>query len=464
MALWKKSARDLAQMFATGEASAVEIVTEHLVRIDEVNPELNAVVARIDDQALETAAQIDEAKAQGQPLGPLAGVPFTIKVNNDLIGSATDYGIPVLKDAIPTVDEPCVERMKNAGAIPLARTNMPDLGLRMHTDSFLHGPTKNPWNPLHTTGGSSGGEGVALATGMSPIGLGNDVGGSLRNPATCCGIASIKPTLGRVPRAEQISTGPHNITMQLCATNGPMARNIEDVELGLKVISGVHPRDPITVPVPLNNPQKESGKIAVMATPPGGPTDPRVAQVVNDASLALEKAGVIVEAVDVPVYEDTLKCWTDIVVGTIADGLSELKPVISPSAFTFIQIAVNTYGPFTAERWQQGWADRFDLLVKWNAFFDEYDAVLTPTWTQLPLLAGQDGGNGSVEDCRYNFETCRPVYPGNVLGIPSVAVPAGLVDGLPVGVLINGPQWSDLRCLQLAKYIEDAGIAPPPRF
>ena len=146
-----------------------------------------------------------------------------------------------LADAIPPVDSPVVERMKAAGAVPIGRTNCPDMALRVHTDSGLFGLTRNPWNSGHTTGGSSGGEGAALATGMSPIGLGNDIGGSLRNPATCCGIASIKPSAGRVPLCTLIPGPDGPASFQLMPVEGPMARRVADVRLGLEVLSGRHP-------------------------------------------------------------------------------------------------------------------------------------------------------------------------------------------------------------------------------
>ena len=180
------------------------MVEAHLARIDAVNPSLNAIVRRLDEQALAAADAADKALADGEGVGQLHGVPFTIKENIDLAGTPTTQAIVALAEAVAGTDAPVVERMRAAGAIPIARTNLPDLGLRLHTDSSLHGLTRNPWNPDVTAGGSSGGEASALASGMSPIGLGNDIGGSLRNPAHCCGIASIKPTTGVVPHATEI--------------------------------------------------------------------------------------------------------------------------------------------------------------------------------------------------------------------------------------------------------------------
>ena len=199
--LWEHSAAELARMIRNKQASCEEVVKDHLKRIQEVNPKLNAVTVVLEETALATARDYDRA-GSGQPL---YGVPLTVKENIDLVGSATTNGVPAGANALPSIDAPVVERMKAAGAIPIARTNLPELGLRIDTDNSLRGRTYNPWDKSRTAGGSSGGEASAIASGMSPIGLGNDIGGSVRNPAFCCGITSLKPSEGRVPRASSLA-------------------------------------------------------------------------------------------------------------------------------------------------------------------------------------------------------------------------------------------------------------------
>src|SRR5258707_10755553 len=199
--IWQLSATELAQRIARRQLSSVEAVNAHLARIDAVNPALNAVVRVLADEARAGAVLADQALASGKTVGPLHGVPFTVKENIDMAGLPTTWGVPALAKAVVPVDAPVVERMRAAGAIPIARTNLPDMALRVHTDSSLHGLTRNPWHPGRTAGGSSGGEASALASGMSPIGLGNDIGGSPRDPANASGIPSIRPSAGRVPRA-----------------------------------------------------------------------------------------------------------------------------------------------------------------------------------------------------------------------------------------------------------------------
>ena len=195
--LWQKSAGELAALIAAGDVSSREVVAAHYDRIAAVNSRVNAVVELLTDQAFAAADAADARRAAGESLGAFHGVPFTVKTNIDYAGSATHEGALALKDLIAPSDAPVVERMKAAGGIPIGRTNMPDFGLRINTESSLCGPAHNPWDHSRTVGGSSGGEGAAIATGMSPIGLGNDIGGSVRNPAFANGIASIKPEIGR---------------------------------------------------------------------------------------------------------------------------------------------------------------------------------------------------------------------------------------------------------------------------
>lgn len=457
--LWRRDAGELAGMIRDGEASSAEVIEAHLERIEEVNGKLNAIVRVLADEARAGAAAADAALAAGQDLGPLGGVPFTIKENIDLAGFPTTHGLAALADAVPTQDAPVVERMKAAGAIPLARTNLPDLGLRIHTDNALHGLTRTPWEPNHTAGGSSGGEGSALASGMSPIGLGNDLGGSLRNPATCNGIASIKPTTGRVPAANTFPEADSSITMQLLAVEGPMARTVDDVRIGLTAISGAHPRDPHSVPISLDGPTPGVRRVALCAEPPGGATDPRIAELTRAAGRALEAAGCVVEEVTPPRYDDVIACWRTLVVGDITLALPLLEPIVSPEAAAFLRLASEIEPPPTFDTIGAAWMNRQALMREWDGFFAEWDVVVTPTWAQLPFEHGADAA--SAEGALTTLiDGARPVLPANVLAFPSAAVPVGMVDGLPAGVLVNGPRWSELLCLEVAELVEAAGLAP----
>ena len=188
-----RGATELAAMIASRSVSAIEVVEAHLQRIEHVNPAVNAITTTLAESARTAAADIDRAIAAGEKLGPLAGVPFTVKENIDVAGSATTWGVTAMRGQIAHVDAPLVKRLREAGAIPIARTNMPDFAFRWETESSNSGRTLSPWDPQRTPGGSSGGDAVALATGMTPLGIGNDLGGSLRVPSQMCGTAAIGP-------------------------------------------------------------------------------------------------------------------------------------------------------------------------------------------------------------------------------------------------------------------------------
>ena len=286
-ALWQRSAGELADLIKSGQVSSREVVQAHLDRIEEVNASVNAVTVTLADEALAAADEADRVRGTGA----FHGVPFTIKENIDCVGSATTQGVPALADALPEVDAPIVARMKAAGAIPLARTNLPEFGLRISTDNPLRGRTNNPWNLQRTSGGSSGGEGAALATGMSPFGLGNDIGGSVRNPAFCCGITSLKPTPGRLPMASSIPPLDPMIASQLMSTDGPMARRVEDLRTGMRVMGGRDVRDPRSVDVPFDGAANDVQVAALVTSIPGTTMPSSFADAIRRAGSALGRRG-----------------------------------------------------------------------------------------------------------------------------------------------------------------------------
>jgi amidase len=335
--IWQLSATELAHRIARRDLSSAEVVDAHLSRIDAVNPALNAVVRVLTDEARAGAALADRQLAAGEKVGPLHGVPFTVKENIDMAGLPTTWGVPALAQAVAPADAPVVERMRAAGAIPIGRTNLPDMALRLHTVSSLHGLTRNPWHPGRTAGGSSGGEAAALASGMSPIGLGNDIGGSLRNPANACGIASIRPSAGRVPDAGYVPAEDRLLAAQLMNVQGPMARRVTDVRLGLRILIGAHPRDPWSIDAPFDGPAMVRPiRVAVLAEPPGGSTDPKVAATVRRAAQALADAGYVVEETCPPRYEDAVSCWARLIVGDFSSVLAMLSPMMGNDATSFM--------------------------------------------------------------------------------------------------------------------------------
>ena len=250
-ALTQMSATALAAKIAGGELSAVEAVEAAIERIEQVNPALNAVVVKRYDAARAEARAADERRAHGEPLGPLHGVPVTIKEALDLAGTPSTFGLPLRANILADRNDVYVERLRAAGAIVVGKTNVPQLLMYDESDNPLYGRTNNPWKLDRTSGGSSGGEAAIIAAGGTALGLGTDWGGSLRTPAAFCGVASIKPTAGRTPDAGRYSL-PFGERAVVCQV-GPMARNVEDVALALEVINGG--RDPaVAPPLPLGDP------------------------------------------------------------------------------------------------------------------------------------------------------------------------------------------------------------------
>ncbi len=454
--LWRRSASELASAIAQKKVTSAEVIEAHLARIDQVNGKINAVVQVLGQEARRAAADADRKVKSGEPLGPLHGVPCTVKANIDLKGSPTTQGVKALAEAIAPGDAPVVERMRAAGAIPIARTNLPDMALRVHTDSSLHGLTRNPWNLARTAGGSSGGEAAALATGMSPIGLGNDIGGSLRNPANACGIASIRPSMGRVPNAMFGPAQDRILAVTQMAVDGPMARRVADVRLGLKVLIGAHPRDPWSIDVPFEGKKLARPiRVAVVSEPPGGKTDALIARTVKSAADALARAGYDVVEATPPRYEEAVQVWAKFLFTDFASVLPQMMPLMGEDGARFLNESLKLIPPLTdVGAFSRLLAQRDGIAREWSLFMEDHPLVLTPTWSQLPFEHGADAA--TPEGVAATFELMRPVTHANLLGLPSACVPAGrdAKTGLPIGVLLNGQRLRDDLCLEAAEAIE----------
>ena len=457
---WQLSALELARHIAARDWSCTEVMDAHLARIHALNPRLNAIVHLLEDEARTAAKAADAALARGDAVGPLHGVPLTVKANIDMAGQATTWGVAPLAHALAPRDAPAVQRLRAAGAIPLRRTNLPDMALRIHTDSSLHGLTLNPWNPARTCGGSSGGEAVALATGMSALGLGTDVGGSLRNPASACGIASIRPSRGRVPDASVIPSEDRLFALQAMNVTGPMARRVADVRAALGLLSGADPRDPQSLdyaPAP-----KPAGRmrVALMAEPPGGRTAPEVVVHVRRAALALEAAGYEVVETAPPRFEEAVATWARLLIGDFGLVMPQMLPMMGADAQRFIaQAGAGVPAWETPLDLSALLMQRDGIARAWSLFMADTPLLLSPTWTQLPFELGFD-----VAHTAETVELMRPVVPANLLGLPSACVPAGRDEatGLPVGVLLTGPLGRDEWCLDAAEAVEAAlGLATP---
>jgi amidase len=454
--LWRLSAIDLASRIAARQVSSREVVEAHLDRISAVNARLNAVVRVLADEARAGAEAADTAVAAGGALGPLHGVPITVKENIDMAGLPTTQGIPALAGNISPSDAPVVERMRAAGAVPIGRTNLPDFAFRVHTDSSLHGLTRNPWRRDRTTAGSSGGEASALASGMSPLGLGNDIGGSLRNPANACGIASIRPSFGRVPSASATDPGDRPLAGQLMAVEGPMARRIADVRLALRILSGAHPRDPWSLDSPFEGPPAAGAiRVALVAAPPGEGCDPAIVQATRDAADALADAGYDVVEACPPRYAEAVEVWGRFINGDFDAAMDIMMSMMGEGGRAFLAaIRAGLGGLASAADYTALMGQRDGIARDWSLFMAEHPLVLSPTWTRLPFEHGFDAA--SPENAMATLNLMRPVVPANLLGLPCACVPAGRdrVTGLPIGVLLTGRRMRDDQCLDAAEAVE----------
>jgi amidase len=450
--LWRLGACELAEAIRNKAVTSREVVEAHLSRIEAVNPAVNAVTVLLAEQARSAADAADRALAGGEELGPLHGVPITVKENIDLIGSATTQGLVAMKDAVPARDAPHMTRMKVAGAIPIGRTNLPDVGLRYHTDNALRGATKNPWNARLTPGGSSGGEAAALATGMTPLGMGNDYGGSLRWPAQCCGVSSLRTTLGRVPKASALPPEDAAITSQLFSVHGPMARHARDLRVALACMSGDDPRDPWWVPAPAVGPDVPR-RVAVAADPAGEGVDPDVAAGVREAAEVLREAGYEVEEIDPPLIAEGRDLFAQLITAELRATLYPLlKPVASADALRFLELSFECVPQLDYAGYISAFARRSAVAREWRQFHARFPLVLGPVVAMKPFpvgfdVAGPDEFNAIIRAFRLTGLV-------NLLGLPAAVVPVGVAGDLPQAVQLIGDRYREDLCLDAAEAIE----------
>jgi amidase len=462
--LWRLGVIELGQAIREKHVSSREVVQAHLDRIKAVNDQLNAVTVVLGEQALRAAEAADQALAKGATIGVLHGVPMTIKENVDLAHSPTTRGVVALKDALPPADAPHVAQLKQAGAIPLGRTNLPEFAFRWHTENALRGPTLNPWDSSRTPGGSSGGDAVAVATGMTPLSLGTDYGGSLRYLAQCCGTTALRPTGGRVAWTAPPTPSEYPITLQLFAVQGPMARQVRDLRVALAVMSGPDARDPWWTPAPHSGPAVGNPmKVAVAVNPGHSGVDHNVAAGVRKAAQLLSAAGYAVEEVDPPAIAEAAEFFWQLLIADIrAMFLPAIEEMATPGSGTLVFL--NYLFAVTPEpslsSYIHALAQRNRIARAWTQFALNYPLILGPVATIQPFPIGYDiAGQAQVQDVLHSMRLAISV---NFLGLPAVAVPVGVAEGLPQEVQIIGPRYREDLCLDATEAIErQAGVLTP---
>ena len=307
--LWKWSACDIASAIAERRVSCTEVMESVVARIHSTNAEVNAIVDDLSESALEKAKTLDLSPGGG-PTGPLHGVPVTIKENVDQKGLATPNGVVGFKDIIAPDNSPVVENLLDAGAIVVGRTNTPEFSFRAFTDNPLHGPTLNPWDHGLTPGGSSGGAAAGVAMGYGPVGHGNDIGGSLRIPAFSCGLATVKPSVGRIPAFLPSATQERGFLAQMMSVQGVIAREVRDVRLAMEALVRPDPRDPWCLPLPLRGREMTLPiKVAKTTESYGLDVHSSIMAAIEDAAQALADAGYLVEEVETPSVLELAKRW-----------------------------------------------------------------------------------------------------------------------------------------------------------
>lgn len=452
---WELGARALAARIAAGELGAREALDSVLARIAQVNPRLNALSEVWEQEARAAADAADQAQAQGRALGPLHGVVVTIKVNVDVAGHATNEGVAAWRDRIAATDSPMVASLRRAGAIVLGRNNAPALSTRWFTDSELHGRTLNPFDARITPGGSSGGAAVAVAAGMGPIAHGNDFGGSIRYPAYACGVVGLRTTVGRIPSHKDTSPS-RNIAHQQMGVQGPLTRTVDDARLALAVMSQGSPLDPQWTPAPLEFAEPPGApRVALFARHPAYDMHPEVAQALQQAARWLEAAGCVVEEAQPPHFEEAAALWGRLVSNDVRPAArAKGREIADAATRTTMDWGRQAHVEWDRDQYLDGLARRYDIARDWSVFLDRYTAVLMPTSWERPFPVDDD--QHSAQRMAQLVRAQSPLLAPALLGLPGLAVPVGLAQGLPTGVQLVAARFREDRALRLGEMIERA--------
>ncbi len=459
--LWSLDASELAGLIRAGVVSSRDAVEACLQRMDTINGVLNAVVRRFDAEALRDAARADALLRSGELVGPLHGVPVTVKVNIDQQGHPTDGGIVAYRDLIAASDNPVVVNLRRAGAVVIGRTNTPGYSMRWHTDNDLHGQTFNPWNRDVTPGGSSGGAGAAVAAGLGPIAHGNDIAGSVRYPAYCCGIFGLRPSHGRIPSNNGTATGLAPISSQLMAVQGPLTRSMRDMRLAFAVMAQPSPLDTrCVVPAPFPPPSRPL-RVALVPGSAEAAVAPEVSNAVREAGRRLAAGGYVVEEVSPPRIDAIARIWAKM---AMPDVMAGLQPLIDRNGDEGIRRAVAlwhevlpAYGPQDV---LSALGERSAALREWQVFLETYPVVVMPVSYDLPYRVGFDLTDAPTT--ARVLEAQGPMMAISVLGLPGLSVPVGLAGGIPTGVQVVAGRFREDLIFDAAEVIEAHGIPRTP--
>jgi amidase len=448
------SALEQARLIREGEVSSTDLVELSLDRIERIDPELNAFVTVCAEQALAEARALDGGGlSEG---APFRGVPIAVKDLTATAGIRTTYSSRAFADFVPDFDMAVVRRLREAGFVVVGKTNTPEFGTTAFTESELNGATRNPWNLERTPGGSSGGAAAALAAGLVPVAHGSDGGGSIRIPASCCGLVGLKPSRGRVSAAPFTS-------FEGLSTSAPLAHSIADAAALLDVMAGYETGDPWWTPTPERPFLEDVGvppgrlRIATTSTPPiDVPVDPEcVSALASAAALLTDLGHDVIERT--PPWSEPDLALTFIGVWQVGPAL---HPVADLSLLTPLNRELIEAARTTAAADYARAVVRLQLFARRVvAFWNEVDVVLTPTLALPPVPIGwqEHGVTGAVEQLLRNTEFTPFTAVANVTGLPAISLPLHWTDdGLPVGIQAIGPPAGDALLVRLAAQIEEA--------
>jgi amidase len=462
--LTQQSASELLVLLRTRRISALELANEYIRQIERLNPQLNALVDFDPERVRAQARAVNASAAQNMAL---AGLPVTVKSSISTAGYRCEIGSAVNRGSVPEKDAPVVARLREAGALILGTTNCPEYLMAYVTENNLHGRTNNPWNLDYTPGGSSGGESAAIAAGMSAGGLGSDSGGSVRFPAHCTGICSLKPTPGRIPGMGHLPpcVGPFSSLGAI----GPMARSLGDVKLLFHVLSGQDPIDPVSAPIALRNPSlDEVKKLPIGYFEDDGlvPVTPATRKAIQSAVQSLQDAGFSVRPFRPRALEQARKLWE---LFFVRCGAMFEEPLVrghedklSPVFCDFLTRA-HAAGPLAAEELLTAWAEADIIRHKLLEQMQEYPLLLCPV-SSVPAFR-HDERSWTIDGRQVEYlDAMRYTQWWNLLAAPAVVVPVGRSpEGLPIGVQIVGRPFEDEAVLCVASVVDEAfGYQPPP--
>jgi len=445
----------LARLIRDKQVSPVAVVEAVLARIEALQPTVNAFITVTAEEARAAARRAEAAVMAGERLGPLHGVPFSVKDLLPTRGVRTTMGSLIFADQVPAEDAVPVRRLREAGAILVGKTTTPEFGHKPLTDSPLFGATRNPWDLSRTAGGSSGGAAAAVVSGQAPLALGTDGGGSIRLPASCCGIVGLKPTLGRVPHVSQADL------FSSTSYIGPMARTVAETAACFDAIVGFDAGDPYSRPEPADDPRDVTVRgLRVGWLPRVGNrlVDAEVLAATEAAVRHLEAGGAQVETLDedVRAFEQTFLIGLQAgLAARVGAHMAAFGDKVAPS----LRESIERGARWTAVDWVNALGQRTAIYRRVNALLRRFDVLLSPTLSRPALAVDHDafqsitiGGEeaGSIRGAWYPY-----LWPFNLSGHPALSLPCGVAaDGLPIGLQIVGPWYGDRRVLALAGHLE----------